>query len=120
MYGVWHPYKYSVEMTYKAFVPIVNFLEQGWELKHGAVVPLKVKPCHMEKTIIGLLLASAANKARLDSTTQVLMDNYRELSDVQRFCFHEHNKNSGTCSITCRAHPTGDLVSAGRRVQTRV
>ena len=37
----------------------------------------------MEKTIVGPLLATAANKARLDSTTEVLMDNYRDLSDVQ-------------------------------------
>ena len=84
MYGVWHPYKYSVEITYKAFIPIVKFLDQGWDLKVRAVVPLKVKLRHMEKTIAGLLLAIAANKARLDSTTQVLLDNYRYLRDVQR------------------------------------
>ena len=71
-------------MTYKAFIPIVKFLEQGWDLKVGAMVPLKVKRRHMEKRIVGLLLATAANKARLDSTTQVLMDNCRDLSDVQR------------------------------------
>ena len=53
MYGVWHPYKHSMEMTYKAFSPIVKFLEQGWDLKVGAVVPLKVKLRHMEKTIVG-------------------------------------------------------------------
>ena len=44
-------------------------LEQGWELKPGDVVPLKVKLPHMEKAIVGLPLATAANKARLDSTT---------------------------------------------------
>ena len=67
MYGVWHPYKYSVEMTYKAFkafVQIVKFLEQGWELKLGAVVPLKVKLRHMEKIIGGLMLGTSANKGR--------------------------------------------------------
>ena len=82
--NVWSlaPYKYSVEMTYKAFVPIVKFLEQGWELTLGALVPVKVKPRHVEKTLIGLMLATAANKAPLDSTT--LMDNCREPSDVQR------------------------------------
>ena len=36
----------------------------------------------MEKTIVGLLLATATNEARLDSTTQVLLDNYRDLTDV--------------------------------------
>ena len=83
-YGVWHPYKYSVEITYKAFAPFIEFLEQGWDLKAGAVVPMKVKLRHMEKTIVGLFLATAANKARLDSTTQVLMGNSAELSDAQR------------------------------------
>ena len=82
MYGCWHLYKYSVEMSYKAFVPTVKLLGQGLELKPGAVVPLKVKLCRMEKTIVGLLLATGADKARLDSTTRVLIDNYRELLDV--------------------------------------
>ena len=84
LYGVGHPYKYSVAITNKAFAPIINFLEQGWDLKAGAVVPMKVKLRHMEKTIVGLFLATAANKARLDSTTHVLMSNLAELSDAQR------------------------------------
>ena len=69
MYGCWHVYKYFDEMTYKAFVPIIKFLEEGWELKPWAVVPLKVKLRHMEKSIVGLPVATAANKARSDSTT---------------------------------------------------
>ena len=84
LYGLWHPYKYAVEITYKAFAPIIKFLEQGWDLKAGAVVPMKVKLCHMEKTIVGLFLATTANKARLGSTTQVLMSYLAELSDAQR------------------------------------
>ena len=84
LYGVWHPYKYSVEITYKAFAPIIKFLAQGWDLKVGAVVPMKVKLRHMEKTIVGSLLATAANRARLESTTQVLMSNLAELSAAQR------------------------------------
>ena len=47
-------------------------------------MPMKVKLRHMEKTIVGLFLATTANKARLDSTTQVLMSNLTELSDAQR------------------------------------
>ena len=84
LYGVWHPHKYSVEIPYKAFAPIIKPLEQGWDLKAGAVVPMKAKLRHMEKTIVGLFLATAANKARLDSTTQVLMSNLAELFDAQR------------------------------------
>ena len=84
LYGVWHPYKYSVEITYKAFAPIIKFLEQGWDSKGGAVVPMKIKLRHMEKTIVGLFLATTANKARVDSTTQVRMGNLAELSDAQR------------------------------------
>ena len=72
-----------MEITYKAFAPIIKFLEQGWDLKAGAVVPMKVKLCQMEKTIVGLFLATAANKARLDSTTQVLMSNLAKSSGAQ-------------------------------------
>ena len=71
-----------VEITYKAFAPIIKFLEQGWDLKAGVVVPMKVKPRHMEKTIVGLFLATAANKAPLDGTTQVLMSKLAQLSDA--------------------------------------
>ena len=49
LYNVWHPYKYYVEITYEAFAPITQFLEQGWDLKAGAVVPMKVRLRHMEK-----------------------------------------------------------------------
>ena len=70
-------------MTYKAFVSNVKFLEQGWDLKIGVVLPLKLKLHHIEKTIVGVLLATAANKARLDSTAQVLLDSYRA-AGVQR------------------------------------
>ena len=37
----------------------------------GAVVPLKAKLRHMEKTIVGLMLATVAINARLDSTTDI-------------------------------------------------
>ena len=84
LYGVWHPYKYSVEITHNAFAPIIEFLEQGWDQKAGAVVPMKVKLRHMEKTIVALFLATAAYKARLDSFTQVVMSNLAELSHAQR------------------------------------
>ena len=83
LYGVWHPYKYSVEINYKAFAPIIKFVEQGGDLKAGAVVPMKVKLRHMEKTIVGLFLATSANEARLNTTTHVLMSNLAELSNAQ-------------------------------------
>ena len=75
LYGVWHPYKYLVEIAQKAFAPIIKFVEQGWDLKAGVVVPMKVKLRHMEKAIVGLFLATATNKARLDSTSQLLVSN---------------------------------------------
>ena len=78
LYGVWHLYKYSVGIRYKAFAPVIKFLAQGCDLKAGVVVPMKVKLRHMEKNIVGLFLATAANKARLDSTTHVLMSNLAE------------------------------------------
>ena len=84
LYGVLHPYKYSVEVTYKAFAPIIKFLEQGCDLKSGTVMPMKVKLRHMEKTIVGFNMATSPNKARLDSTTHVHMSNFAELSDAQR------------------------------------
>ena len=48
------------------------------------MVPHKVKLGCMEKTIVGLLPPTAANNAQLDSSTQVLLANYRDLCHVQR------------------------------------
>ena len=45
---------------------------------------MQVELRHMEKTIVGLFLAAAANKARFESTTQVLMSTLAQLSDAQR------------------------------------
>ena len=53
LYGIGHPYKYSVEITYKTFAHVIKFLEQGSD-------PKKVKLRHMEKTIVGLFVATTA------------------------------------------------------------
>ena len=47
-------------------------------------LPLKVKLPHTKKTVLGMLLAVASNKALLESTTQVLMHNYSEQTNAQR------------------------------------
>ena len=46
---------------------------------------MKIKLRHMEKTNVGLFLATAANKARLDSTTQVLMGIKALTNDPPKF-----------------------------------
>ena len=51
-----------MEITYEAFAPIIKFLEQGWDLKARVVVPMKIKLRHMEKTFVGLFLATVLTK----------------------------------------------------------
>ena len=36
VYGVWHSYKYGVELIYRAFLPLIMFLEQGNSLQVGS------------------------------------------------------------------------------------
>ena len=45
--GVWHSYKYCVELIYRAFLPFIKFLEQGNSLQVGSILPRKVKVIHM-------------------------------------------------------------------------
>ena len=52
VYGVWHSYKYCVELIYRAFVPFIKFLEQGNNIQVGSILPRKVKVIHMEKTLL--------------------------------------------------------------------
>ena len=66
VYGVWHSYKHCVELIYRAFLPFIKFLEQGNSLQVGSILPRKVKVIHMEKTLLGLMLATSSNRVRLD------------------------------------------------------
>ena len=50
VYGVWHSYKYCVELIYRAFLPFIKFLEQGNSLQVGSILARKVKVIHMERT----------------------------------------------------------------------
>ena len=50
VYGVWHGYKYCIELIYRAFLPLPKFLEQGNTLQVGNILPGKVKVIHMEKS----------------------------------------------------------------------
>ena len=79
VYGVWHSYKYCVEWIYGAFLPLIKFLEQGNSLQIG-----KVKVIHMEKTLLGLMLATSSNRGRLDERVTALLSSQQDLTPVQR------------------------------------
>ena len=64
VYGVWHSCKYCVELIYTAFLPFIKFLEQGNSLQVGSILPRQVKAIHMEKTLLGLMLATSSNRGR--------------------------------------------------------
>ena len=42
VYGVWHSYKYCVELIYRAFLPLIKVLEQGNSLQVGSRGPILV------------------------------------------------------------------------------
>ena len=84
VYGVWHSYKYCVELIYRAFLPFIKFLEQGNSLQVGSILPCKVKVIHMEKTLLGLMLATSSNRGRLDERVTSLLNSQRDLTPIQR------------------------------------
>ena len=84
VYGVWHSYKYCVELIYRAFLPFIKFLEQGNSLQVGSILPRKVKVIHMEKTLLGLMLATSSNRGRLDERVTSLLNSQRGLTPIQR------------------------------------
>ena len=85
VYGVlWHSYKYCVKLIYRAFVPFIKFLEQGNSLQVGSILPRKVKVIHMEKTLLGLMLATSSNRGRLDERVTALLSSQRDLTPIQR------------------------------------
>ena len=84
VYGVWHSYKYCVELIYRAFLPFIKFLEQGNSLQVGSILPRKVKVIHMEKTLLGLMLATSSNRGRLDERVTALLSSQRDLTPIQR------------------------------------
>ena len=70
---VWHSYKYCIELIYRAFLPFIKFLEQGNSLQVGSILPCKVKVIHMEKTLLGLMLATSSNRGGLDERATALL-----------------------------------------------
>ena len=84
VYGVWHSYKYCVELIYRAFLPFIKFLEQGNSLQVGSILPRKVKVIHMEKTLLGLMLATSSNRGKLDERVTTLLSSQRDLTPIRR------------------------------------
>ena len=84
VYGVWHSHKYCVELIYRAFLPFIKFLEQGNSLQVGSILPLQVKVLHMEKTLLGLMLATSSNRGKLDERVTALLSSQRDLTPIQR------------------------------------
>ena len=84
VYGVWHSYKYYVELIYRAFLPFLKLLGQGDTLHVGNILPRKVKVIHTEKTLPGLLLATPSSRARLDELVSALLSNHQDLTPHQR------------------------------------
>ena len=103
MYGVWHSYKYCVELIYRAFLPFIKFLEQGNSLQVGSILPCKVKVIHMEKTLLGLMLATSSNRGRLDERVTSLLNSQRDLTPIQRKGLHSHSLGSvgGSACLHC-------------------
>ena len=79
VYGVWHCYKYCAQLIFRAFLPFIKFLEQGNSLQVGSILPRKVKVIHMEKTLLGLMLATSSNRGRLDERVTALLSSHHGL-----------------------------------------
>ena len=58
LYGVWHPYKQTLHLTYRRFFPLFGLLETTGEPRLGARVPCYRKVLFVEKVCAALLLAA--------------------------------------------------------------
>ena len=84
VYGVWHSYKCCVELIYRAFLPFIKFFGQGNSLRVGCILPHKVKVIHMEKTFLGLMLATSSNRGRIHERVTALLSSQRDLTPIRR------------------------------------
>ena len=84
VYGVWHSYKSCVELIHRAFLPFIKFLGQGNSIQVGCILPRKVKVIHMEKTLLGLMLATTSNRGRLHERVTAVLSSQRDLTPIQR------------------------------------
>ena len=76
IYGAWHHYKHMITMLYRNFTPIFcRIARVHTNFKEGDTIPTKVKPSHMERTILALCLNASTYlptfEAKLDSFTVV-------------------------------------------------
>ena len=69
IYGVWHPYKYSLTLCYRRFFPIMVFLSNG-RLSPGDIVPSFPKIIWMERMFACLLVLAHRLKGCMDVKKQ--------------------------------------------------
>ena len=82
MYDIWHRYKYCVHVIYRAILPFIKFLEQGTGLQVSSILRRKAKVIHMEKTLLGLLLSTPFNGAKLDGHVSSLLGNHEDFATI--------------------------------------
>ena len=67
LYGVWHPYKQSLHLLYRAFLPILGLLECTGVPRLGQRVPCQRKVLYLEKLFGALLLAAGPLRDQVQS-----------------------------------------------------
>ena len=81
VYGVWHPYNYAVTTVYRLYQPLFKLVEQVHTgFKFGDNVVLEPALLHMEKSVLGLVLAAKDVRGRLNRWSQRLEGTSRSQS----------------------------------------
>ena len=65
LYGVWHPYKQTVALVYRRFLPIFAALEQRSPPRAGTLFKAARRTAFMEKMVAALLLASSTVRSQV-------------------------------------------------------
>jgi hypothetical protein len=66
LYGVWHPYKQTLSLVYRAFFPVFALLEFTGCPALGSPIRMQRKVLYMEKVCAALLLAGQSLRADVD------------------------------------------------------
>ena len=68
LYGVWHPYKQSLHVVYRAFLPLFALLECTGQPVVGDELCAQRRVLYLEKLVAALLLAAPALRGRIEET----------------------------------------------------
>ena len=96
LYSIWHPYKHTLAVVYRAFFPVLSILETVGEPVVGTALRCHRKVLYLEKLVAALLLAAPDVRQQLDLKVSTLQSRMQSIQAGSASSNHDAGDQTGT------------------------